>query len=141
MADGPERIDTGESALAGGLGSMVICDHYSVGRDSNLPGVLTVIPLGKYDEAKARLELQAGVPCERHIGQVVDKKDEPEGTGPEYYNFEGDAYFMRNGVAQVGTAQTTANMDGFSIIRLFSRNVDEQHALRREVFGWSVELG
>ncbi|MBT7102396.1 hypothetical protein HN935_02695 [archaeon] len=133
MPNGSDRETSVETGLGVALGGMVICDHYIVGADPNLVSVAMPMSQNDYDSIKEGLEVQAGAPCERHIGQVVDRKDKPLGTGPTHYNFRGDCYLMRNGVAQIGTAETTANMEGFGMVRLFSGTTEQQHALREEI--------
>jgi hypothetical protein len=82
----------------------------------NLPVVAQEIPQEVYDRVKQRVET-LGLAQERSLGIVADNT--------AYYFFQGCNVFLRYGLAQVGTAKTIDNMDGFPMIRLFANSVED----------------
>jgi len=111
---------------SGEIPSMVIDEHYTCVDDENLRVVAIVIPEDKFLGIKERLARLRGADRERYIWEVVDEN-------PKYYRFRGSCYFMKNGLAQSGTAVTTNISEGFDMVRLFSRDLDSASALREEV--------
>lgn len=115
-----------DETRAGRTPNLVVERHYTIVEDPNLGEVLTPIPKEKFDAGKRTLKIIKESDPDRYIGEVNDES-------PAYYQFTGGCYFMRNGVAQWGIAVTTAQPDGFEMIRLFSRDVDSIHDLESEV--------
>jgi len=50
----------------------------------------------------------------------------------EYYLFQGQNIFLEHGLIQYGTAITTDNEKGFSMMRFFTNSMEEMNQLEKE---------
>lgn len=111
------------------MSSQIICNHYSYYKDKNMQGVIIPIHENNFRLLKERLERLKENNPERYLGSFED-------FSPAYYAFEGQGFFMRNGLLQIGKAETTSTPEGFDMIRTFSRSTKKANRLEWEIGTW-----
>lgn len=93
------------------------------GSTKNLPVVAIGLSDELFEHMAERIKLY------EHMHRKLGRTEDPT----RYYTFEGENYFLRNGLVQLGRAVTTDNMEGFRMIRLFANSTEGIRNLESEV--------